>query len=83
MALILSNFGKLLLILMIIWDYNELEYSWLVSIFALTSNIEAISVVLHEGYLKTMMFLGGSMICKLFVQFLIRQFDSSQKIILV
>lgn len=44
MALILSSFAKLLLILMIIWDYMyELQYSWLVNILVLTSNAEALS----------------------------------------
>lgn len=43
MAMILSSFGKLLLILMVIWDYNELEYSWLVNLLVLTSNVEALS----------------------------------------
>jgi hypothetical protein len=43
MALILSSFGKLLLILMVIWDYNELQYSWLVNLLVLTSNVEALS----------------------------------------
>ncbi|KAG2183727.1 hypothetical protein INT43_006738, partial [Umbelopsis isabellina] len=43
MALVVSSFGKMLLILMVIWDYKQLEYSWLVSIIVLTSNIEALS----------------------------------------
>ncbi|OAD81075.1 hypothetical protein PHYBLDRAFT_17818 [Phycomyces blakesleeanus NRRL 1555(-)] len=43
MALIISSFGKMLLILMVIWDYKQLEYSWLVSIIVLVSNVEALS----------------------------------------
>ncbi|ORY94474.1 Arv1 protein [Syncephalastrum racemosum] len=43
MALIISSFGKMLLILMVIWDYKQLEYSWLVSIIVLASNVEALS----------------------------------------
>lgn len=43
MALIISSFGKMLLILMVIWDYKQLEYSWLVSIIVMASNIEALS----------------------------------------
>ncbi|KAI8838629.1 Arv1-like family-domain-containing protein [Chytridium lagenaria] len=42
-ALIVSSFGKLLLILMVIWDYNELEYAWLVNVLVLISNLEALS----------------------------------------
>lgn len=33
----------MLLILMVIWDYKQLEYSWLVSIIVLASNTEALS----------------------------------------
>lgn len=43
MALIISSFGKMLLILMVIWDYKQLEYSWLVNIIVLASNTEALS----------------------------------------
>lgn len=43
MALIISSFGKILLILMVIWDYDELEYPWLINIVVLTSNLEAIT----------------------------------------
>ncbi|KAI8050173.1 Arv1-like family-domain-containing protein [Gilbertella persicaria] len=43
MALIISSFGKMLLILMVIWDYKQLEYSWLVNIIVLASNTEAMS----------------------------------------
>lgn len=43
MALIISSFGKMLLILMVIWDYKQLEYSWLVSTIVLASNTEALS----------------------------------------
>lgn len=42
-ALIISSFPKLLFILMIIWDYDELEFSWLVNLLVLTSNAEALS----------------------------------------
>lgn len=28
---------------MVIWDYKQLEYSWLVSIIVMASNIEALS----------------------------------------
>lgn len=43
MTVIISSFGKLFLTLMVIWDYNELEYSWLVNIFVMTSNYQALS----------------------------------------
>lgn len=43
-TLIISSFGKMLLILMVIWDYTELEHSWhLVNFIVFTSNVEALS----------------------------------------
>jgi len=54
MALIISSFGKMLLILMVIWDYKELEYGWLISIVVLTSNVEALKVFLNVDYLPTL-----------------------------
>ena len=48
-ALIISSFAKLLLILMVIWDF-DLEYSWLVGIIVLSSNAEALSgTCLHSS----------------------------------
>ena len=47
MALVISGFGRLLVLLMVIWDYNELEYSWLISIFVFTSNMEAVAGKIH------------------------------------
>ncbi|OBZ89490.1 Protein arv1 [Choanephora cucurbitarum] len=54
MALIISSFGKMLLILMVIWDYRQLEYAWLVNIIVLASNTEALSVYLNAPYFHTL-----------------------------
>ncbi|KAH8553867.1 Arv1-like family-domain-containing protein [Umbelopsis sp. PMI_123] len=70
MALIVSSFGKMLLILMVIWDYKQLEYSWLVSIIVLTSNIEALSVFLHIGYLQTFYIISFGIALRLLAQLL-------------
>ncbi|CAO3665601.1 unnamed protein product [Umbelopsis vinacea] len=70
MALIVSSFGKMLLILMVIWDYKQLEYSWLVSIIVLTSNIEALSVFLHINYLQTFFIIGFGIALKMLAQLL-------------
>ncbi|ORX60282.1 Arv1-like protein [Hesseltinella vesiculosa] len=43
MTLVISSFGKMLLILMVIWNYEQLEYSWLVNLITLASNVEALS----------------------------------------
>ncbi|KAG9289103.1 hypothetical protein G9A89_022412 [Geosiphon pyriformis] len=64
MALIISSFGKLLLILMVIWDYNELEYSRLINIIVLTSNIEALSVFLNIGYFPTFLIMCFGLLIK-------------------
>ncbi|KAI8047862.1 Arv1 protein [Syncephalis plumigaleata] len=49
MALIISSFSKLLLILMIIWNYSRPEYARLLGLFEITSNLEAVSVFLDSG----------------------------------
>ena len=36
---------------MVIWDYNELEYSWLVNILVATSQVEAISGVFFNIFI--------------------------------
>ncbi|KAI8609702.1 Arv1-like family-domain-containing protein [Chytriomyces sp. MP71] len=53
MALIISSYGKLFLLLMAIWDYKELDYAWLLNVFVLVSNLEALSAYLHSGYVVT------------------------------
>ncbi|KAF7729527.1 hypothetical protein EC973_004201 [Apophysomyces ossiformis] len=54
MALIISSFGKMLVILMVIWDYKQLEYAWLVSLIVLASHVEALSVYLNLSRYKTL-----------------------------
>ncbi|KAI7871284.1 Arv1-like family-domain-containing protein [Spinellus fusiger] len=68
MALIISSFGKMLLILMVIWDYKQLEYSWLVSIIVLASNIEALTVYLGLPYIKTLSIMAFGIAGRLFAQ---------------
>ncbi|KAI8978534.1 Arv1 protein, partial [Pilobolus umbonatus] len=68
MALIISSFGKMLLILMVIWDYRQLEYSWLVSIIVLASNTEALSVYLNLSYFKTLFIILCGMVCQCIAQ---------------
>ena len=71
----MSSFPKLLLILMIIWDYNQLEYSWLVQFMVLTSNAEALSVFLNVGYARTCVILLLGLLAKVGTQLLLYQFD--------
>ncbi|EPZ31959.1 hypothetical protein O9G_001969 [Rozella allomycis CSF55] len=42
-SLIISSFFKLIVLLMVIWDYNSLDYFALINVFVLTSNAEALS----------------------------------------
>jgi Arv1-like family len=46
-ALVVSSFCKLIIMFMVIWDFGELAYAWLINIFVLTSNAEAIYALLH------------------------------------
>ncbi|KAG0092687.1 sterol homeostasis protein [Podila epicladia] len=68
-TLIISSFGKMLLILMVIWDYTELEHSWLlVNFIVFTSNIEALSVFLDAGYLPTTLVIVFGILCRILMQ---------------
>ena len=42
-GMILSSFGKMLHIVMVIWDYHEMEFSYLINVTVFTSNMEALS----------------------------------------
>ncbi|KAJ1858246.1 sterol homeostasis protein [Coemansia sp. RSA 2703] len=44
-ALIISSFGKVLMILLVIWEYNESYYPWLLDFLVFTSHSSAISVL--------------------------------------
>ncbi|KAF8984342.1 sterol homeostasis protein [Haplosporangium bisporale] len=68
-TLIISSFGKMLLILMVIWDYTELEHSWLlVNFIVFTSNIEALSVFLDAGYFPTTLVIVFGIMCRILMQ---------------
>ena len=41
-AIIVSSFCKLIITFMVIWDFSDLDHAWLINIFVLTSNTEAI-----------------------------------------
>ncbi|KAI9472736.1 sterol homeostasis protein [Coemansia sp. RSA 1290] len=50
-ALIVSSFGKVLVILLVIWDYHEIYYPWLLDFLQFTSQTTAISVLLDTSVL--------------------------------
>ena len=41
-SIVISSFPKLFFVLMVIWDYQELKYSWIVRLFVFTSNAVAL-----------------------------------------
>ncbi|KAJ1919057.1 hypothetical protein H4219_002211 [Mycoemilia scoparia] len=43
MATVLSNFGKIMMILLVIWDYDEPYYPWLLSTLTFSSHSTAVS----------------------------------------
>ncbi|KAG2218699.1 hypothetical protein INT45_003966 [Circinella minor] len=70
MALVISSFGKMLLILMVIWDYKQLEYSWLVGLIVLASNTEALSVYLGISSLRVLVIMIIGILGKFMAQFI-------------
>jgi len=60
---------------MIIWDYGEINYSWYINILVFTSNVEALSVFLDEGYLKTVPILLFGVFNKVLFTLLVHKFD--------
>ena len=76
-GLIISSFGKLLHILMVIWEYNDLEYSWLVNTIVYTSNAEVISIFFDQKYWKAYLVLSFGLFCKFLVQYASTFFDST------
>lgn len=75
MALIISSFPKLLLILMIIWEYNQPEFHWIVSFLVLTSNAEALGVFLELTYLGTVPIILVGGLGRLLLHFIVKRFD--------
>ncbi|OAJ43908.1 hypothetical protein BDEG_27222 [Batrachochytrium dendrobatidis JEL423] len=75
MSLILSSFGKILLIVMVIWDYGQFEPSILVNLLVFTSNIEALAVFLKTSIPITGIVIGCGIACKLAVQYCIQLQD--------
>jgi hypothetical protein len=46
MSLILSSFGKILLLVMVIWDYGNLDPSFMINIFVIFSNMCAVNGII-------------------------------------
>lgn len=49
-AIVFSSFAKLFYLVMVIWDYQELNYSWVLRFFVFTSNTEAIRACISQNF---------------------------------
>lgn len=89
-GLVISSFGKLLHTVMVIWDYRDMEFSYLINITVFTSNLEAIAgnqsytcrstdnvAIFNITYPKTALILGSAVLGKFAFQRLISQLDPS------
>ncbi|KAJ2805645.1 sterol homeostasis protein [Coemansia guatemalensis] len=68
-ALIISNFAKVLVILLVIWEYNESYYPWLLDLLQFTSQTTAISVLFDINALWSGLVVTFSMAFKQLVHF--------------
>ncbi|KAJ2083927.1 sterol homeostasis protein [Coemansia sp. RSA 988] len=68
-ALIISNFAKVLVILLVIWEYNESYYPWLLDLLQFTSQTTAISVLFDINALWAGLVITFSMAFKQLVHF--------------
>ena len=57
MAVILSSFGKILLLIMVIWDYGNMDPFFFVNTFVYMSNFGAIRVCLDTGFFQTLLIM--------------------------
>ena len=68
MGLILASFPKAVMMLTLIWDYDAFAFSWMVQAMVLTSNAQALSVVLWEAYPTSACLVGVGVLCRLAMQ---------------
>lgn len=57
MALVLSSFGKMLLIVMVVWDYGRLNPTSFINAFVFLCNLCAISVTLDLDFVLSLLTL--------------------------
>lgn len=86
--MIISSFGKILHIIMVIWDYHEMEFAYLINVLVFTSNLEALSgtcrvaipahpcvAITNAPYFKTALMMGVAVLGKYAFQCFIRHLD--------
>lgn len=83
MALVLSSFGKILLILMVIWDYGRLNPTYLINWFVFACNFQAVKVTLRLGSVATFLVMIFGFVSKVFVRLLTGLYDPAESLILL
>eukprot|EP00474_Spongospora_subterranea_P006509 CRZ06967.1 hypothetical protein [Spongospora subterranea] len=73
-SVIISSFGKLFIVLMMIWDCNA-HYGPIINIFVLSSNITALRVSLGTTSIKATAIVASAFIIRLLVQLALRAYD--------
>jgi hypothetical protein len=82
MSLVLSSFGKILLIVMVIWDYGKLNPSFFINLFVLVCNFVSLRVTLNGSFGKVTILLFYGMVLKMATRLLTGLYDPSMVIIL-
>lgn len=75
MSLVLSSFGKILLIVMVIWDYGSLNPSFLINFFVMICNWAAISVCLNLSLARSCMVIFYALAIKMAARLLTGLYD--------
>ena len=84
MVLILSSFGKVLLIVMVIWDYGNLNPSFFINLYVTTCNFLALSIVLggQSNFVRICILMGYALGGTMFVRLITGVYDPSSLLIL-
>ncbi|CEO99622.1 hypothetical protein PBRA_007355 [Plasmodiophora brassicae] len=73
-SIVISSFGKLLVVLMMIWESNA-YYGPIVNLFVLTSNVTALRVFLKTTLLKSVCIISAAVVAKICLQLVIVALD--------
>ncbi|KXN65675.1 hypothetical protein CONCODRAFT_62082, partial [Conidiobolus coronatus NRRL 28638] len=70
-TIIISSFSKLLLIAIVIWNYHQIEFSWLLTLLSWTSNFVALKTFLQFNNIKVLLIIIIGLIGKYFINWYI------------
>ena len=91
LAMIMSSFGKLLLIVLAIWDYSDLEHSWLINLLVFMTNgvalsgkifLSLIKVLLESSRYFAFLILIAGLLSKLSIQLICASLDTHLNVVL-